>query len=250
MSTSSKSNRSRRWIFFDTGPGSGAFNMEFDASLFSRHRPGETAPVFRLYSWSPPAVSLGRFQRRDEVVDAGGCAAAGVEVVRRITGGGAILHGEELTYSLVCGDGDLGARGVKESYRRICGFLLRAYRELGLDPVYAVDAGPAVPAVGKATPICFAGNEPFDIRVGGRKIGGNAQRRRRGVVFQHGSIPLRFDPELFSRCFRAPLPAANAAGLRELLPGLKPEDLKTAVVRAFAGHFGVDLVEPPPESRR
>jgi len=222
--------------------------MEFDASLFARHRPGATRPVFRLYEWSPPAVSLGRFQRREEV--AAGCAAAGVEVVRRITGGGAILHGEELTYSLVCADEDLGVRGVKESYRRICGFLLRAYRELGLDPVYAGEAGSAVPAVGKATPICFAGNEPFDIRVGGRKIGGNAQRRRRGTVFQHGSIPLRFDADLFLRCFRAPVPAANAAGLRELLPGLKLEDLKAAVVRAFSGHFGVDLVESSPEDRR
>jgi len=224
--------------------------MDFDRELFESFVPGEILPAFRLYRWSPPAVSLGRFQRAEEVLWLDRCVADGVGVARRITGGGAILHADELTYSLVCPDE--GLSGVEESYRRLCGFLLQAYRELGLDPVFARAEPPPGQILGRKTAICFAGTETCDLRVGGKKIGGNAQRRRRGVVFQHGSIPLTLDPIWCGRYFRDSFQAAagNAAGLRDFLPGLRPEELQKALIEAFAWSLEADLVpeslkEPP-----
>jgi lipoate-protein ligase A len=179
------------WRLIDTGLSNGRRNMAVDQALLSCFNPDCSRPVLRLYGWVPPAISLGRFQVPGEVLDLARCAAAGVPVVRRITGGGAIYHTEELTYALVCASHHLpGAASVKESYRLLTRFLLRFYALLGLDACYAMDLFPAGTRLGERTPFCFAGKEQYDIMIDGRKVGGNAQRRLKGVIFQHGSIPL------------------------------------------------------------
>ena len=179
------------WRFIDTGELSGPFNMAVDEALLARFDPDRSRPLFRLYGWSPPAISLGRFQNPVEVLNLAKCAAAGVPVVRRITGGGVIYHAEELTYALVCTPRQLPAAAtVKESFRALTRFLCRFYELLGLDARHAVDCSPKGTGFGERTPFCFAGTETYDILVRGRKIGGNAQRRQKQVIFQHGSIPL------------------------------------------------------------
>src|ERR1035438_5738432 len=90
------------WRLIVSGPLDGVSNMAVDEALFSMFSPEVSLPVLRLYSWEPPAVSLGRFQIPDEVLNLEKCAAEGVMVVRRITGGGMIFHADELTYSIVC----------------------------------------------------------------------------------------------------------------------------------------------------
>lgn len=179
------------WRLIDNGLSNGRRNMAVDQALLSCFDPHCSRPVLRLYGWAPPAISLGRFQIPGEVLDLAKCAAAGVPVVRRITGGGALYHAEELTYALVCASPHLpGAASVKESFRLLTRFLLRFYALLGLDACYAVDHFPAGTRLGERTPCCFAGKESYDIMIEGRKIGGNAQRRLKEVIFQHGSIPL------------------------------------------------------------
>lgn len=182
----------------DTGPLPGPLAMAVDEALLHSYEKGPDYPLLRFYGWDGPSVSIGRFQSFDDDIYPENCEAAGVPMVRRITGGGAIFHDHELTYSLVCSRHDFGSMSVKESYRKICSFLLEYYRSLGLDVEYAVDRSGASAELGQKTVHCFAGTEAFDISLrypdgSLRKLGGNAQRRMGSTVFQHGSIPLRLD---------------------------------------------------------
>ncbi len=178
------------WRLIDTGPCDGALNMAVDEALLSTFDPASSTPVLRLYGWEPPALSLGRFQDAYSDLNLEECRSARVPVVRRITGGGVIFHASELTYSLVCAPRHLPTGlSVKGSFRHLTRFLLRFYEGLGLEARHAADACPDQ-LLGERTPFCFAGTESYDIIIGGCKIGGNAQRRLREAVFQHGSIPL------------------------------------------------------------
>lgn len=179
------------WRFISTGPMAGPANMAVDEALLHNFDPDASAPVLRLYGWNPPALSIGRFQKATEVLDLGLCAACKIPVVRRITGGGVIYHADELTYSLVCAPRHIPeTSSIKESFRVLTSFLLRFYEKLGLSACYAVDHEPAGVRLGVRADFCFAGKESYDILISGRKIGGNAQRRLKNAIFQHGSIPL------------------------------------------------------------
>lgn len=181
-----------KWRLIDTGPLDGPANMAIDEALLLNFDPVKSQPVLRLYGWQPSALSLGRFQPAAEVLDLDRCATANVPVVRRITGGGVIYHGDELTYSLVCAPQQIpAAASVKASFRVLTSFLLRFYQALGLDASYAVDHFSAATSLWERTDFCFAGKENYDILINGKKLGGNAQRRMRSAIFQHGSIPLR-----------------------------------------------------------
>lgn len=225
------------WRLIDSGPGDGAVNMATDEALLDWFVPGRSAPVFRLYQWSPPALSLGRFQKAEEVLNVERCAATGIPVVKRITGGGVIYHGAELTYSLVCSpEHVLPAASLKDSFRVLTSFLLRFYEKLGLDATYAVDH-PSVmnETLGIRTAFCFAGRESYDILVDGRKIGGNAQRRLRNVIFQHGSIPLENHSARGASYMRSPPESieATTAALADFGADRPVENLKLLLAEAF-----------------
>jgi lipoate-protein ligase A len=233
------------WRLIDTGPLDGPTNMATDEALLACFDPERSAPLLRLYGWESPALSLGRFQKADETLDLGRCAAAGVPVVRRITGGGVIYHADELTYAIVCAPHHLPpARSIKESFRILTGFLLRFYTGLGLAPRYALDHMPAGTRLGERTPFCFAGKESYDIMINGRKIGGNAQRRLRSVIFQHGSIPLENRAAYGARFLRDE-PRGLGEGivsLAELGIAAPTNDLRAGLAGAFATSHRVDLV--------
>lgn len=179
------------WRLIDTGPLAGVENMAIDEALLSSFVAQSSEPVLRLYGWRPAALSLGRFQAAGEVLDLERCRHESVPFVRRVSGGGVIYHAEELTYSIVCSPEHIStSASVKDSFRTLTSFLLAFYHRLGLNPSYAVDAVPDCRVLGSRTAFCFAGKESFDILIDGRKIGGNAQRRKKGIIFQHGSIPL------------------------------------------------------------
>jgi lipoate-protein ligase A len=135
-------------------------------------------PRLRLYRWRPPALSLGRFQP-DGDVDGDACAAFGVEVVRRPTGGRALLHGGDLTYAVA-----LPARGgVDATYAYLAGALCAGLGQLGVAAEVARHDGPA-------GPVCMATQQGADLRVGARKVCGSAQVQHGAGVLQHGSILL------------------------------------------------------------
>lgn len=231
------------WRLIDTGPLDGPANMALDEALLSCFDPENSLPVLRLYGWHPPALSVGRYQDAQTALHLDLCSADWLPVVRRMTGGGIILHAEELTYSIVCSPRHLGAAdGVKDGFRKLCGFLLEAYRRLGLDAAFAVDVNPKSERLGVRTDFCFAGKEEFDVVVGGRKIGGNAQRRLRGVVMQHGSIPLQSQVRQAARYLREPAPgAADAASLSELGVTAELPALKNLLAESFQESLGVRL---------
>jgi lipoyl(octanoyl) transferase len=231
------------WRLIDTGPLSGAANMAVDEALLSCFDPQNSNPVLRLYGWNPPALSLGRYQDAAATLKLDHAAADGVAVVRRMTGGGIIFHADELTYSIVCSPEQIGAAGVKEGFRRLCAFLLGTYRRLGLQPAFATDQNPTCERLGERTAFCFAGKEEFDVIVNGRKIGGNAQRRLRAAVLQHGSIPLENRVQDGLRYLKEPAPAAaEAVSLAEL--GLTPPlpELKRMLADSFQEALGVRLL--------
>jgi lipoate-protein ligase A len=218
--------------------------MAVDEALLSCFEPEKSAPVFRLYGWSPPALSLGRFQDAGEVLDLHRCRADNVPVVRRITGGGVIYHADELTYSIVCAPHHLPhAATVKESFRILTTFLLSFYRSLDLHAEYAVDVSNDTASLGERTPFCFAGKESFDILIDGRKIGGNAQRRLKNAIFQHGSIPLqdRVDKGIsYLRERPCGLDEAVAA-LADFGVEIREDELKERLKQSFEEAMGNEL---------
>ena len=176
----------------------GPWNMGVDEALLASVA-GGGVPTLRLYSWAGPWLSLGYAQRIDPL-RAEACRSAGVGVVRRATGGGAVLHGADLTYAVAAPERLLPG-GLDASYARLSEGLGRALETLG---VAVAAAGPARVRPHVRPFDCFAEAAAHELAVGGRKLVGSAQRRRAGALLQHGSLRLRPDPE----------PAREAAGLR------------------------------------
>ena len=159
----------------------GAAQMVADRALLEGVAAG-AAPALRLYRWTPPALSVGRFQSDDDV-DRDACARFGVEVVRRPTGGKGLLHGGDLTYAVAMPLPDGAAGGVDAVYELLAGALIAGLAGLGVEAAVARHDGPA-------GPVCFAAQQGADLRVGDRKLCGSAQVRHGGAVLQHGSILL------------------------------------------------------------
>ena len=172
----------------DTPPAPGAWNMAVDAALMEAVR-GGAPPVLRFYRWNPPCLSLGRNQPAAGCYDLEALRAAGVEVVRRPTGGRAVLHDRELTYSVVAADGALG--GPRESYAAINRALVAGLRRLGVQARLQPRTAARAPAPSLAP--CFKEPAEGEVVAGGRKLVGSAQLREDGVLLQHGSLLLEGD---------------------------------------------------------
>jgi lipoate-protein ligase A len=167
--------------------------MAIDEALFLNYFKNRQAPVLRVYGWKPAAYSLGYFQEAAKELDVEACRRDNMAFIRRMTGGGIIFHDEELTYSLVCSKSDIETDNIKQSFKVLCSFLIKTYKKLGLEAGFADDLGLAKEDSREFSSFCFASNEACDILIKGKKIGGNAQRRRKDAIFQHGSIPLKLD---------------------------------------------------------
>lgn len=220
----------------------GRENMAIDEHLLQRHGPSGI-PVLRLYGWQPPAITLGRYQGIDRL-DLEACSRDSVPVVRRITGGGAIYHDTEMTYSVVWPDhSESGSGSIEGSFERINAFILETYRSLGLSPAYAKDCTAGDNSAGRAH-FCFSGNENYDILINRRKIGGNAQKRVRGSLLQHGSIPLAVDAGRAQRYFRDRIDPGNFTALNEACGrGVSTEELIGIITAAFSSVMEADLFE-------
>jgi lipoate-protein ligase A len=219
--------------------------MELDGIIFKRYLE-DGVGVLRLYRWQSPAFTYGFSQDPENLIDLEACATSGVEVAKRITGGGILFHDDEITYSFACSKSDLGEpQGVFVDYRNICKFLIRFYESLGLRPGFALqDEG--FKERSAAHELCSASYEKYDIVIGTKKIGGNAQKRNRQVVFQHGSIPCRINWDLAAKCLKS-LPgdlATYVTTLAEQL-GRVPEKfiLEQKLIDAFSVAFDAKFIE-------
>ena len=163
------------------------YNMALDQALIDSVSSLDSPPIFRVYGWRPCGVSFGFNQRIENILDIDRCRANGIPYVRRMTGGSVILHGDDISYSVISKKESLGIKGgVLESYKIINSFLISFYKSLGLRVDYARDKDSE-----NDLGVCSLFKERYDIIYKGLKIGGNAQRRRGGVIFQHGSISLK-----------------------------------------------------------
>jgi lipoate-protein ligase A len=233
------------WRYIDSGLLTGPLNMAIDEALLCNFDPETSEPILRTYGWEPAALSLGRFQKTEEVLDPERCRYDNVSVVRRVSGGGTIYHADELTYSTVCSPEQMpSAASVKDSFRLLTGFLIDFYRTLGLNASYAVDTVSDAGRLGERTAFCFAGKETFDILIDGKKIGGNAQRRCKNVIFQHGSIPVinRAKSGLQYMNDRSPGYAEHTVSLCDCGVSAEFTQLKRMLVAAFRRHMGVETL--------
>lgn len=229
----------------------GASNMAIDCAILEAVAVGEQAPTLRLYGWAPFCLSLGYGQRMRDV-DLEALADRGWELLRRPTGGKAILHGDELTYSLCLPlDHPLAGGDVAESYRRISAGLLRALACLGLG-AQAQPQGER-PRHGDLGPVCFELPSHYEISIGGRKLIGSAQLRRRGGLLQHGTLPLFGDVARICDALRYDgdgTPAEQKARVRARATTLAQAAGKTvnwsaaaaAIEAGFARAFDMELI--------
>lgn len=235
-------------LILEDGPEPGAWNMALDRAIQLAHTCDEAPPTLRLYSWERPTITLGRFQRVDGV-DLAACATAGVDVVRRFTGGRGVLHDDELTYSVVAGLNDGVPRGVAASYRHLCAPLRAAYEELGV-PAQLTSR----PRGDAGSSACYLHATHADLSVGVAKLSGSAQVWSGDTVLQHGSFTRTRDVAREAELFRlsaeeAARLAAVTATLSDIL-GTAPsrERIAEAVVMGFERELGIRLVEGRPSA--
>jgi lipoate-protein ligase A len=221
------------WRFENTGVRSGVFNMEYDESLARAFVDGTGNPTLRVYGWQPFAISLGWNQSMDEV-DLNKTSAAGIDVVRRPTGGRAILHANELTYSVVM---PVKGKNVLTVYEDISRALVTGLRKLGA-PVALEKSQPHFPSLYHTTSAmaCFSSTGRYEIKCAGKKLVGSAQRRYansngREVVLQHGSILLGSEHKQIVEFLNLPSEEQRAALKHEL--DEKTTDLSTILNRTI-----------------
>jgi lipoate-protein ligase A len=202
------------WRLLFTPPARGAWNMALDEAILEHVYRGASSPTLRLYAWNPPCLSLGHAQPFADV-DMARLKSHGWEVVRRATGGRAILHTDELTYSVIAPNDEPRVAGtVLESYNRLAQALLHAVRDLEL---------PVEMKEGKAdnssapNPVCFEVPSTYEITVNGKKLIGSAQARKKEGVLQHGSLPLSGDLTRICDALAFPSEAARTEAAQRLL---------------------------------
>ncbi len=180
------------WRLLITPPANGAWNMAVDEAILKEITRREALPTLRLYAWEPACLSLGYAQPSSDV-DFDRLNARGWHVVRRPTGGRAILHTDEITYAVIAPHSEPRmAGGVLESYQVISSALLRALNNLGL-PAQSTSHPQAQSGYDPCDPICFEVPSNFEITVHGKKLIGSAQARKKEGVIQHGTLPLYGD---------------------------------------------------------
>ncbi|MFA6188397.1 MAG: lipoate--protein ligase family protein [Sulfuricurvum sp.] len=224
------------WRFLNSHTQTAQKNMAVDEALLIGFKEGDM-PILRLYGWEN-ALSVGRYSTLWTSLDRQTVEAKNVLCVRRISGGGILVHGGDLSYSLIMPHDWLREKGVKESYHYLCSFLIRLYKRLG----YKADFAGEKRGSALRSNICLAGNEVYDILINGKKIGGNAQRHTRHALFQHGSIPMSIDESFFTPFFRVDPGFENAATLERLGTSISYEELAILVRETFCETFGVESI--------
>jgi lipoate---protein ligase len=205
----------------ETGYNSAALNMAIDEALMESI---DESPVFRVYGWRPAAVSVGYFQSIRDEVDIEKCCELGIDVVRRLTGGGAVLHEFELTYSFTTKQ---YPQNIMESYGWICEAVVMSIKRLGFNASF-------VPL--------------NDIVVNGKKVSGSAQTRRKGVLLQHGTLLLNLDVDKMFSILKVPSEKLRDKIIKDVkervtsLAGTSFEEMASSLKTSFATKFDAVLV--------
>ena len=232
-----------RWRLIVDGAGPGARNMALDRALLAGRAAGSSPPTVRLYRWERPTLTLGRFQALGDV-DLDLARSSGVDVVRRPTGGRAVLHDDEVTYSVTAALSDGVPRGTVASYRHFATALSAAFRDLGVDTqVTEASRGQ------RGSASCYLASTQADLVVGASKLSGSAQVWEREAVLQHGSFVVSRDVAFEAALLRLPpdqraLLEAETSTLASVT-GSRPSTgrIEEAIADGFESGLGI-VLEP------
>ncbi len=202
-------------LLIDSSPTDPAWNMALDEALWQGLCDGESPPTIRIYQWHASVISIGRFQRVEDEVDVAACVERDVTLVRRPTGGGAVCHGSDLTYTITAPEQWGGLpRGLLASYERIHAGIAEGLRAVGISAELAASAERSTDPR-RAIP-CFVRPTRFDVVCGDRKVAGGAQRRGRGTLLHQGTLALVESPSWLVRLLKkgsAPSSSSRVAAL-------------------------------------
>jgi len=223
-----------KWRLLKTENNSAALNMAIDRAVIVTNSNKKVPPTVRFFTWKPPAISIGYFQSLRDEVDLNNCKKLGVDYVRRITGGGAVFHEEELTYSIIIPEPHPQVpKNIMGSYGRICGAVIKGLKNLGIESEY----------------------KPInDIITSGKKISGNAQTRKMKTVLQHGTVLTDVDVDKMFSLLKVPnekIKDKLIADVKERVTSIKHvlgreisfDDVAKAMKKGFEEEFNVELVE-------
>ena len=206
-------------------------NMAIDDALFSSYKENSEA-ILRVYNWTN-SFTVGISQ---DVLNYNFFNDFKGDCAKRITGGGVLFHGHDLSYSLIIPAYKLGELNIKKSYEKICSFILTFYNNLGLDAKFAKDYENVQLSKNE---YCQVGFEAYDILINGKKIGGNAQKRTRKFIFQHGSIPLKSKKDENSNLL---YDEKIGYTLEDFNINIDFEQAKIKLIESFKETFNVDLI--------
>lgn len=213
-----------KWRFLDTGGNTGAFNMALDETILNLLLQGLSVPTLRVYEWKPACLSLGRKQNLDDV-NLEKCRGLEIDVVRRPTGGNAVLHKTELTYSAIL---------PNQSYEAVCQGLKAAYKIMGLE------LGGGFRKIDSAN--CYSSMGLTDLTYNGKKIAGSVKLEKGGIILQHGSLVIKHHPKILSLILKSE-PMENATSLSEIIGELDIVRFKDAILKGFQQVFNVEFFE-------
>lgn len=223
-----------QWRLLKTDFNTASTNMAIDRAVLVANSEGKAPPTVRFFGWRPPAISIGYFQSLEEEVDLDNCRRFGVDYVRRITGGGAVFHEDELTYSIVIAESHPQIpKNIMRSYGKICGALIKGLEQLGISSKYV--------------PI-------NDIVTNGKKISGNAQTRKMQTVLQHGTILTDVNVDKMFSLLRVPdekIKDKLIADVKQRVTSIKHilgdeisfDEVAEAMKIGFEEEFNIELVE-------
>jgi len=233
-----------RWRLIVHPPSPGEWNMAVDSSLLSMAEKDETGPVLRLYGWERPTLSIGFGQNTEKDINMDYLSRRNIPLVRRPTGGRAILHDDELTYAVILPS----SGGLYGSLKEVYGFIASALREALKSLEVDIDPESAGGGVAGA-PCCFSSKTRFEITANGRKIAGSAQRRLKRSALQHGSVILSRNAENCVSCFNWRSEDKRERALRamgEINSGrkqaIRPDEFGQALVKAFERMYDIEFI--------
>lgn len=228
--------------FIDTGANDAYVNMAIDEAILQNCQ----IPALRVYSWSPNAVSVGYNQNAQKEINIDYCKKNNINVVRRLTGGKAVFHDKEVTYSFILPENfGLLPKEINESYKMIAKALILALKKINIDAEIK-----KIPER-VATPICFNSSNWHEILVNGKKISGSAQRRMDGKILQHGPILIDFDCNKNGSIFNSNNTLDSIENLKNRITSIKKEtnkpigynELSSALKDGFKENFGFEMID-------
>jgi len=252
------------WRLIKDSYHTGFMNMAIDEAIMMAHREGLVPPTIRFYQWSPAAVSLGYFQDLKKEIDVDACKNLGIDIVRRPTGGKAVLHDKELTYSFIIKENHpLVNNSILETYKKISGGMIRGLSYLGMTvelvPLREKLKGDPLPKGEEFEihhsdfkSICFSVPSQYEVQVEGKKIVGSAQVRKKEIVLQHGSLLIELEKDKLFSVFNFPSVQIRerlktrfkATSLEEILKKkINFSELSEILPRGFEEKFGIKLTE-------